>query len=195
MTISFNILNQVKVSREVQHIIKYQSFGNVILKISSGFLAACQFNSVPQLCLSLCDLMESSSPGFPVHHQFDAIQPFHPLSSPSPPTFNLSQLQGLFQRVSSSPKKLKLQYFGLLRSLYAGQEATVRTGHGTTDWLQIRKEVGQGSMQSPCKSSVYLRLLIFLPAILIHACAPSSLAFHMMYSAYKLNKQGDKIEP
>ena len=44
-------------------------------------------------------------------------------------------------------------------------------------------------------SSVYLRLLIFLPAILIPACALSSLAFFMMYSAYKLNKQGDNIQP
>ena len=43
-------------------------------------------------------------------------------------------------------------------------------------------------------SSVYLRLLIFLPAILIPACASSSLAFCMMYSAYKLNKQGDNIQ-
>ena len=44
-------------------------------------------------------------------------------------------------------------------------------------------------------SSAYLRLLIFLPAILIPACASSSPAFHMMYSAYKLNKQGDNIQP
>ena len=44
-------------------------------------------------------------------------------------------------------------------------------------------------------SSAYLRLLIFLPAILILVCASSSPAFHMMYSAYKLNKQGDNIQP
>ena len=44
-------------------------------------------------------------------------------------------------------------------------------------------------------SSVYLRLLIFLPAILIPACASSSLTFCTMYSAYKLNKQGDNIQP
>ena len=44
-------------------------------------------------------------------------------------------------------------------------------------------------------SSAYLRLLIFLPAILISACASSSLAFRMMYSAYMLNKQGDSIQP
>ena len=44
-------------------------------------------------------------------------------------------------------------------------------------------------------SSAYLRLLIFLPAILIPACASSSLAFHMMHSAYELNKQSDNIQP
>ena len=44
-------------------------------------------------------------------------------------------------------------------------------------------------------SSANLRLLIFLPAILIPACVSSSPAFHIMYSAYKLNKQGDNIQP
>ena len=44
-------------------------------------------------------------------------------------------------------------------------------------------------------SSVYLRLLKFLPAVLIPACASSSLAFCMIYSAYKLNKQGDNMQP
>ena len=72
------------------------------------------FRSVAQLCLTLCNPMDCSTPGFPVHHQFteltqshvprvsDAIQPPHPLLSPSPPAFNLSQHQGLFQGVSSS---------------------------------------------------------------------------------------------
>ena len=44
-------------------------------------------------------------------------------------------------------------------------------------------------------SSAYLRLLVFLPEILVLACASSNLAFHMMYSVYKLNKQGDNIQP
>ena len=72
----------------------------------------------------LCDPMDCSTPGLPVHHQFleftqthvhrvsDAIQPSHPLSSPSPPAFNLSQHQGLFKWVSSShpvAKVLELQ--------------------------------------------------------------------------------------
>ena len=67
------------------------------------------FSSVTQSCLTLCDPMDCSMPGLPVHHQLleftqthvhcvgDAIQPSHPLLSPSPPAFNLSQHQGLFQ--------------------------------------------------------------------------------------------------
>ena len=43
----------------------------------------------------------------------------------------------------------------LLRNLYAGQEATVRTGHGTTDWLQIEKGVCQGCILSPCLFNLY----------------------------------------
>ena len=62
-----------------------------------------QFCSVTQLCPTLCDPMDCSIPGFPVHHQLselaqthvhrvrDAIQPSYPLLSPSPPAFNLSQ--------------------------------------------------------------------------------------------------------
>ena len=69
--------------------------------------------SVTQSCMTLCDLRDCSTPGFSVHHQLleftqihahfvgDAIQPSHPPSSPSPPTFNPSQHQGLFQLVSS----------------------------------------------------------------------------------------------
>ena len=68
-----------------------------------------QFSSVAQSCLTLCDPMNCSTPGLPVHHQLleftqthvhrvgDAIQPSHPLSSPSPPAPNPSQHQGLFQ--------------------------------------------------------------------------------------------------
>ena len=68
-----------------------------------------QFSSVAQLCPTLCDPMNLSTPGLPVHHQFteftqthvhrvgNAIQPSHPLSSPSPPAPNPSQHQSLFQ--------------------------------------------------------------------------------------------------
>ena len=71
--------------------------------------ALVQFSSVAQSCPTLCDPMNRSTPGLPVHHQLpeftqthvhpvsDAIQPSHPLSSPFPPTPNPSQHQSLFQ--------------------------------------------------------------------------------------------------
>ena len=76
---------------------------------SSEKFSSVQLSSVTQSCLTLCDAMDCSTPGFPVHHQLlkpaqthvhyvgDAVQPSHPLSSPSPPAFNLSQHEGLFQ--------------------------------------------------------------------------------------------------
>ena len=48
----------------------------------------------------------------------------------------------------------------LLRNLYAGQEATVRTGHGTTDWFQIGKRVCQGCILSPCLFNVYAQYIM-----------------------------------
>ena len=49
---------------------------------------------------------------------------------------------------------------GLLRNLYAGQEATVRTGHGTTDWFQIKKAVCQGCILSPCLFNLYAEYIM-----------------------------------
>ena len=48
----------------------------------------------------------------------------------------------------------------LLRNLFAGQEATVRTGHGTTDWFQIGKEVCQGCILSPCSFNLHAEYMI-----------------------------------
>ena len=48
----------------------------------------------------------------------------------------------------------------LLRNLYAGQEATVRTGHGTTDWFQIRQGVCQGCILSPCLFNLYAKCIM-----------------------------------
>ena len=79
-----------------------------------------QFSSVAQSCPTLCDPMDCSMPGFPVHHQLpefiqthvhwvsDAILPSHLLLSPSPPAFNLSRHQGLFKWVSSSHQVAKI---------------------------------------------------------------------------------------
>ena len=92
--------------------------------IYSILLNTAQFSSFTQLCPTLCDPMNCSTPGSPVHHQFpelaqthvhrvgDAIQQSHPVSSPSPLAFNLSQHQGLFQWVGFShqvPKVLEFQ--------------------------------------------------------------------------------------
>ena len=96
------------------------SADNMILYISSV-----QFNSVAQSCPALCDPMNHSTPGLPVHHQLpeftqthvhrvrDAIQPSHPRSSPSPPAPNPSQHQSLFQWVSSSHEVAKVLEFQL----------------------------------------------------------------------------------
>ena len=76
----------------------------------NGIQVEIQFSSVTQLCPTLCDPMDGSTPGFPVlhchleftenhvHQVGDAIQPSQPLSSPSPPTLNISQHQGLLIR-------------------------------------------------------------------------------------------------
>ena len=84
-----------------------------------------QFSSVAQLCLTLYDPMNFSMPGLPAHHQLpeftqthvhrvgDAIQPSHPMSSPSPPAPNPSHHQSLFQWVNSSHEVAKVLEFQL----------------------------------------------------------------------------------
>ena len=283
--------------------------------------------------------MNRSKPGLPVHHQLpestqthihcvsDAIQPSHPLSSPSPPALNLSQHQGLFKWVSSPHHVAKVLDFnispsnehpglisfrmdwldllavqGTLKSLlqHHSSKASIllcsaffivqlshpymttgktialtrwtfvdkgmsllfnmlsrlvitflpRNKHLLISWLQspsavilepphiksdtvstvspsishevmgpdamilvfcllsfkptfslstftfIKRLFSSSSLSAiRMVSSAYQRLLIFLPAILIPACASSNPVFLMMYSAYKLNTQGDNIQP
>ena len=90
--------------------------------------------------------MDCSTPGLPVHHQLpeptqthlhrvsDAIQLSHPLSSPSPPTFNLSQHQGLFQWVSSSHHAAKVLEFQLQHQSF---QWIFRTDSFRMDWLDL----------------------------------------------------------
>ena len=99
------------------------SFNTAVFRhLSQSSIRVCldftQFRSVTQWCLTLCDPMDSSTPGLPVNHQLpelaqphvhwvgDTILPSHPLSSPSS-AFNLSQHQGLFQCVCSSHQVAK----------------------------------------------------------------------------------------
>ena len=89
-----------------------------LISFSCLLVGSVPFSSVTQSCPTLCDPMDCSTPGLPVHHQLpgltqthvhrvsDVIQPSHPLWSPSPPAFNLSQHQSFptsqFKSISSS---------------------------------------------------------------------------------------------
>ena len=96
--------------------------------------------------MTLWDPMDCSTPGLPVHHQLpeliqtqvhcigDASQPSHLLSSPSPPTFNTSQHQGLFQWVSSSHQVAKVFQFQLQ---YQSFQWIFRTDSFMIDWLDL----------------------------------------------------------
>ena len=108
-----------EISHTAGHIIYIDTLPSAI------FLTPVQFSSAPELHPTLCDPMDRSTPGFPVHHQLpeatqthihcigNAIQWSNPLSFLFPPTFNLSQHQGLFQWVSSLHKMAKLLEFQL----------------------------------------------------------------------------------
>ena len=103
-------------------------------------------SSVTQLCLTLCDPMNCSMPDFPVYYQVlelaqthvhrfnDAIQPSHPLSSPSLPAFNHSQKQGFFQSVSSSHQVVKVLELQLQHQSF---QWIFRTDFLRMDWFDL----------------------------------------------------------
>ena len=110
-------------------------------------IVSVQFSSVAQSCPTLCDPMNHSTPGLPVHHQVpefiqthvhwvgDAIQPSHPLLSPSP-ALNLSQHQCLFKWVSSSHQVAKVLEFQLQ--------------HQSFQWTPRTTFLQDGLVGSPC---------------------------------------------
>ena len=114
-----------------------------------------QFSSVAQSCPTLCDPVNRSTPGLPVHHQLpesiqthvhwigEAIQPSHPLSSASPPALNLSQHQGLFKWVSFSHQVVKILEFQLQHQSF---QWTPRTDLLRMDWLDLLAV--QGTLKS-----------------------------------------------
>ena len=137
-----------------------------------------QFSSVAQSCPTLCDPVDCSTPGLPVHHQLpeftqthvhwvgDAIQPSPPLLSPSPPTFNLSQHQGLFKWVSSSNQVAKVLEFQLQHQFF--------------QWIFRTDFLEDGLLGSPCSpraSRVFPNTTVqeccFLKSDLIHSENPS----------------------
>ena len=121
---SFNLNFFFKSPHLQKHILRYRGW---VFNMNFGrqFSSSVQFSSVTQLCPTLCDPMNRSTPGLPVHQQLpefaqthvhrvsESIQPSHPLSSPSSPAPNPSQHQGLFQWVNSSHEVAKLLEFQL----------------------------------------------------------------------------------
>ena len=118
------------------------------------------------------DLMDYSMPGFPVHHQLpkltqihvhqvgDAIQPSHPLSFPSTLAFNLSQHQGIFKRVSSSPRWPKFWSFSFSPSPFNEYSVLISF---RMDWLDLFAVQGtQESSPTPQFKSINSSALSFL---------------------------------
>ena len=106
----------VKATADTQRLVGSKNWRRCLNDVFSSV----QFSSVAQSCPTLCDPTNRSTPGLPVHHHLreftqthahrvsDAIQPSHPLSSPSPPALNPSQHQSLFQWVNSSHEVAKV---------------------------------------------------------------------------------------
>ena len=117
-----------------------------------------QFSSVTQSCPTLCDLMNHSMPGLPVHHQLpestqthvhwvsDVIQSSHPLSSPSPPALNLSQNQGLSKGVSSTHQEAKVLEFQLQHQFFQWTDLLPGLISFRMDWLDLLAV--QGTLKS-----------------------------------------------
>ena len=148
--------------------------------ISSWF----QVRSVAQSCLTLCDPMNRSTPGLPVHLQLlefaqthahwvgDAIQPSHPLSSPSPPAPNPSQQQGLFQWVNPLYEVAKVLEFQLQHQSF---QWTLRTDCFRMDWLDLLAVQGtlksllphHSSKASICQRSAFFTVQLSHPYMTI----------------------------
>ena len=119
-----------------------------IFYLKETFRSSVQFSSVAQLCPTLCNSMNQSTPGLPVHHQLpeftqthvhqvgDAFQPAHPLSSPSLPAPNPSQHQGLFQWVKPLHEVAKVLEFQLQ--------------HRSFQWTPRTYLLQDGLVGSPC---------------------------------------------
>ena len=135
----------------------YLYFSNYTHVYPQLFSFSLSVNSVTQSCPTLCNPVDCSMPGFPVHHQLrelaqthvpqvrDAIQPSHPLSSPFTPAFNLSQHQGLFQWASSSRQVAKVLEFQFPMNIQ--------------DWFPLGR-IGWFSLQSKGLSRVFFNTTV-----------------------------------
>ena len=137
-----------------------------VQKMNHFLIHSVQFSpisSVAQSCPTLCDPIDNSTPSLPVHHQLpeftqthvhwvgDAIQPSHPLSSPSPPAFNLSQHQGLFLWVSSFHQVKKTLEFQLQHHFPSIEYSGLIPFR--VDWLDLL--AAQGTLKSLLQQSQF----------------------------------------
>ena len=148
----------------------YDSFNTKHNKTYNDQYSSVQFSSVAQPCPTLCNPMNCSTPGLAVHHQLpeftqthvhwagDAIQPSHPLSSPSP-ALNLSQHQGLFQWISS------LQMYVFHKLMISGKPELVKSVNTTFP-------TALAHFQSSCHNLVILSIFQ----------TSSSLLYFLLYS-------------
>ena len=125
-----------------------------------------QFSSVVQSCPTLCDPMNCSTPGLPVHHQLleftqthvhwvsDARQSSHPLLSPSPPAFNLSQHQGLFKWFSCSYQVAKVLEFQLQHQSFQWTPMTDRLRMNWLDLLAVQETLKSLLQHHGSKASI-----------------------------------------
>ena len=126
VSVQLSILCLLSFSFRLCHLLHQPTWGHLYSVQQQLLYLLLSISSVQSLSrVQLCDPMDCSTPGLPVPYQVpeftqtqvhwvgDAIQPSHPLSSPSPPAFNLSQHQGLFKWVSSSHQVAKVVEFQL----------------------------------------------------------------------------------
>ena len=122
--------------------------------------------SITQLCPTLCDPMDCSIPGFPVHHQLpelaqtlvhrvsEAIQPSHPLI-PSPPAFSLSQHQGLFKWVSSLHQIAKVLEFQIQRQSFSESSGPISFRMDSLDLLAVQGMLKSLLQHHSSKASIF----------------------------------------
>ena len=151
-----------------------------------------QFSSVTQLRLTLCDPMNHKKPGLPVHHQLpestqthvhwvgDAIQPSHPLSSPSPPALNLSQHHGLFKWVGSSHQVAKVLELQLSISPFNEHPGLISF---RMDWLDLLAV--QGALKSLIQHHSSKASILWCSALFIVQL--SSISIHVHWKNHSLD--------
>ena len=128
-----------------------------------------QFSSVSQSCPTFCDSMNRSTPGLPVHHKLleftqthvhwvsDAIQPFHPQSSPSPPAANPSQHQGLFH-FAWGGQSIGVSVLASVCPMNTQDWSPL----GWTGWISLQFKDSQESSPTPQFKSIHFSMLSFL---------------------------------